>query len=207
MIGLQPGELFIVLVVSLLRFVVPVLLVAFIAYLLWRNLKRRDDRGQTDSAAVASSAVASESSPLLKCISARGLDDELVARGLSERERAVLQGVCAGKTLAALADELDVSRSTVGTYCTRAYEKLDVDSKEAAQKELTRLRCKRPLMTAGLSEREAEVAALAADGMSDADIAAKLVISEATVGSHLQQAYAKLGVHSRSELAGLVKDI
>ena len=207
MLGLQPGELLVVLIVYLLRFVVPVLLVAFIAYLLWRNFKRRDDQAQADGAAGALNAATSESPSLLARISAHGLDDELVARGLSERERAVLQGVCAGKTLAALADELDVSRSTVGTYCTRAYEKLGVDSKETAQKELARLSCKRLLMTTGLSEREAEAAVLAADGMSDADIAAKLVISEATVGSHLQQTYAKLGIHSRSELAGLVKGI
>lgn len=205
MLGLQPSELFIVLIVSLLRFVIPVLLAVFLGYRLWSYLKRRDGLKRSDAVSGALGTAPSESPSLLVCISAHGLDDELAARGLSERERTVLQGVCAGKTLAALAEELGVSRSTVGTYCTRAYEKLGVDSKEAVQKELARLSCKHLLAAAGLSEREAEVAAFAADDVSVADIAAELVLSEATVSSHLQHAYAKLGVHSRSELLTMLR--
>lgn len=207
MIGLQPGELGVVLVISLLRFIVPALLVAFVAYLLWRNLKRRDEQKRADVGTETSHATPSETPSLMACISSHGLDDELTAHGLSERERSVLQGVCAGKTLSVLADEVGVSRSTAGTYCTRAYEKLGVASKEEAQKELARLSCKRLLTTAGLSEREAEVAAFAADDLSAADIAAELVLSEATVSSHLQHAYTKLGVHSRSELLAMLRDV
>ena len=205
MLGLQPSELFIVLIVSMLRFVIPVLIAVFLGYRLWSYLKRRDGLKRPDAVSGALGTAPPESPSLLACISAHGLDDELAARGLSERERTVLQGVCAGKTLAALAEELGVSRSTVGTYCTRAYEKLGVDSKEAVQKELARLSCKHLLAAAGLSEREAEVAAFAADDVSVADIAAELVLSEATVSSHLQHAYAKLGVHSRSELLTMLR--
>jgi DNA-binding CsgD family transcriptional regulator len=51
-----------------------------------------------------------------------------------------------------------------------------------------------------LSPRERQVLALVAEGFSDANVAARLAITEATVGSHLQRIFRKLGVHSRVEL-------
>lgn len=53
-----------------------------------------------------------------------------------------------------------------------------------------------------LSRREHEVAALAASGLGNAEIAERLVLSVRTVESHLYRAYAKLGVERREELAG-----
>jgi DNA-binding NarL/FixJ family response regulator len=50
----------------------------------------------------------------------------------------------------------------------------------------------------GLTAREAEVLRLVASGKTDRDIAVELVISEHTVGRHLQNMYAKLGVTSRA---------
>lgn len=50
-----------------------------------------------------------------------------------------------------------------------------------------------------LSDRELEVLALAARGMSNAQIASRLYISEGTVKRHLTNVYAKLGVASRVE--------
>jgi len=50
----------------------------------------------------------------------------------------------------------------------------------------------------GLTPREAEVLRLVAAGKTNRDIAVELVISEHTVGRHLQNMYAKLGVSSRS---------
>jgi DNA-binding CsgD family transcriptional regulator len=52
-----------------------------------------------------------------------------------------------------------------------------------------------------LSAREREIVALVVEGLSDLNIAARLSIREATVGSHLHRVYRKLGVHSRVELA------
>lgn len=53
----------------------------------------------------------------------------------------------------------------------------------------------------GLSERQAEVARLAAEGLSNAMIAEQLHISPSTVKHHLHSAYRQLGVRGRAELA------
>jgi DNA-binding NarL/FixJ family response regulator len=55
-----------------------------------------------------------------------------------------------------------------------------------------------------LTAREAEVAALVADGWTNADVAASLGMSEATVKTHLTKVYAKIGVRSRTQLAVLL---
>ncbi|KOV84156.1 LuxR C-terminal-related transcriptional regulator [Nocardia sp. NRRL S-836] len=53
----------------------------------------------------------------------------------------------------------------------------------------------------GLTRREREVAGLAARGMTNREIAESLVISVRTVDNHLSNAYAKLGIGTRAELA------
>ncbi len=57
-----------------------------------------------------------------------------------------------------------------------------------------------PTGDAALSRREREIRGLVVEGFSDANIAARLAITEATVGSHLASIFRKLGVHSRVEL-------
>lgn len=61
----------------------------------------------------------------------------------------------------------------------------------------------RLLVQAGLTEREAQVARLAADGAPNAAIARALNISQATVKTHLNRIYGKLAVRSRTQLAVL----
>ncbi|MBW0118857.1 ATP-binding protein [Pseudonocardia abyssalis] len=53
----------------------------------------------------------------------------------------------------------------------------------------------------GLSAREAEVAALVAEGLSNRGIAQRLVISERTAGNHVAHILTKLGFTSRSQIA------
>lgn len=53
----------------------------------------------------------------------------------------------------------------------------------------------------GLSAREAEVARLVADGLTNRQIAARLVISERTAGNHVAHILTKLGFTSRSQIA------
>lgn len=55
-----------------------------------------------------------------------------------------------------------------------------------------------------LTARETEVARLSCDGLSKAEMAAKLGVSVNTVRWHAQNAYAKLGVHNVSELLALL---
>jgi DNA-binding CsgD family transcriptional regulator len=55
-----------------------------------------------------------------------------------------------------------------------------------------------------LTRRERDIARLAAEGRTNAEIADRLRVSVRTVEGHLYQAFAKLGVTRRSDLAGLV---
>jgi DNA-binding CsgD family transcriptional regulator len=49
-----------------------------------------------------------------------------------------------------------------------------------------------------LTRREHEIIGLVAEGLTNAQIAARLWISGGTVRRHLENAYAKLGVHTRT---------
>jgi DNA-binding CsgD family transcriptional regulator/uncharacterized protein HemY len=56
---------------------------------------------------------------------------------------------------------------------------------------------------AGLTVREVEVLRLVAQGLTDAEVAARLYVSRRTVGGHLTSIYTKLGVSSRVEATRL----
>jgi DNA-binding CsgD family transcriptional regulator len=57
-----------------------------------------------------------------------------------------------------------------------------------------------------LTPQELQIVRLAAQGLSNRDIAAQLFLSPRTVGYHLYKAYPKLGVAARSELPDFVYD-
>ncbi len=56
-----------------------------------------------------------------------------------------------------------------------------------------------------LTTREAEVAGLVAEGASNQEVADRLFLTVATVKTHLYNAFEKLGVNSRTELAALYR--
>jgi DNA-binding NarL/FixJ family response regulator len=62
----------------------------------------------------------------------------------------------------------------------------------------------RRLSPDALTAREREIASLVADGLSNHDIADRLVITEGTVEVHVKHVLGKLGFRSRTQVAGWV---
>jgi DNA-binding CsgD family transcriptional regulator len=74
---------------------------------------------------------------------------------------------------------------------------------ETARAELARVGARRPAPPGDLTDTERRVARLAAQGLSNKEIARSLVVTVSTVEFHLRNAYAKLGIRSRVQLAGV----
>jgi DNA-binding CsgD family transcriptional regulator len=72
---------------------------------------------------------------------------------------------------------------------------------ERARSELARVGARRPRPKGALTPTEQRVARLAAEGLSNKEIAADLFVTVHTVEAHLSHVYAKLGVRSRGQLA------
>jgi CRP-like cAMP-binding protein len=60
------------------------------------------------------------------------------------------------------------------------------------------------MQEAGLTQREADVARLICEGLSDKEIARKLNLSPHTVKDHLKKVYSKFRVHARTQLVSLM---
>jgi DNA-binding CsgD family transcriptional regulator len=74
-----------------------------------------------------------------------------------------------------------------------------------AQSELQRVAARPPAPQGALTSTEDRVARLAAEGLSNKQIAAKLVVTVNTVEKHLSHAYEKLGIRSRGQLAARLR--
>ena len=57
-----------------------------------------------------------------------------------------------------------------------------------------------------LTRREHQVVLLVAEGLTNAEIARTLWISPGTVRRHLENAFAKLGVHTRTAAVARIRD-
>jgi DNA-binding CsgD family transcriptional regulator len=80
---------------------------------------------------------------------------------------------------------------------------------ERARQELRasgeRLQRREPDTRDRLTPQELQIAQLAADGLSNPEIAERLFLSARTVESHLYRAFPKLGITARSELGHVLK--
>jgi DNA-binding NarL/FixJ family response regulator len=76
-----------------------------------------------------------------------------------------------------------------------------VTGSEAASSSQATTLAQPPIYPAGLTVREVEVLRLVAMGLTDAQVAERLVISRRTVNSHLYSIYSKLDVTTRTAAA------
>jgi DNA-binding NarL/FixJ family response regulator len=134
---------------------------------------------------------------VLAHLEALAADDGSALEGVAERfaERGLNVEAAESAALAAVAHR----RAGIPAAATRAA------SRSAALAE-TCEGTRTPAMSgtptpAGLSRREGEVARLAAAGLSNSEIAARLGLSVRTVESHLYQVFAKLGLDHRDQIA------
>jgi DNA-binding NarL/FixJ family response regulator len=110
-------------------------------------------------------------------------------------DRSVLEALRAGArgflTKDAGADEIERAIEAV----VRGEAAID----PAVQHHLVEAVAATPELPHGLTPREAEVLALIAEGLSNTEIAARLVVSEATVKSHINHLFTKTGVRDRAQ--------
>ena len=60
------------------------------------------------------------------------------------------------------------------------------------------------MLLAGLSDREAGILSLVAEGLSNKEVAKRLALQEKTVKHHMTRVFAKLNVRNRTEAALLM---
>ncbi|MFD6171593.1 helix-turn-helix domain-containing protein [Streptomyces coeruleorubidus] len=64
-----------------------------------------------------------------------------------------------------------------------------------------------PEAVSGLTPQELQIAQLAAEGLTNRDIGARLHLSPRTIGFHLHKIFPKLGVTGRAQLRDALGDV
>ena len=109
-----------------------------------------------------------------------GASGFLLKDATREQLTGAIRAVCAGETLLAPA----ITRRLIEDFCRGPAPATPAGS-----------------ATGGLTEREREVVRLIAAGLSNAEIAASLYLSEATIKSHITRILARLGLRDRVQIA------
>jgi len=95
-------------------------------------------------------------------------------------------------------DPLDPARAAEVLRDEVAAGRVDADAASAVLKAAGQRASVRRAWPGGLTDREAEILALVARGLSNREIASRLVVAPKTVSNHVEHIYTKLGVKSRA---------
>ena len=101
-----------------------------------------------------------------------------------------------GKRRKEARDQLSAATSGFAAVGAKAWEQRARDELRAAGARLPRL-----ASGSALTPQEQRIASLVVDGLSNKEIATRLVVSPKTVEGHLRNIFAKLGVKSRTQVA------
>jgi DNA-binding NarL/FixJ family response regulator len=136
---------------------------------------------------------ARDATPILTAVRRAGRSIRVLSIGVRDGETAPNVDGCVCGSLPAWATPEEVVAAVRVAAAGFALSRADAvgqvlplpgDGRESAQRD-------------GLSDRECDVLALVAQGMSNAEIAADLTVSEHTVKSHMQNLLSKLGLRNR----------
>jgi HD-GYP domain-containing protein (c-di-GMP phosphodiesterase class II) len=94
-------------------------------------------------------------------------------------------------------EALSAERAAAELRCEVKNSRLDADAVEAVLAAAGHRTSRRAPGPAGLTRREVDVLVLLARGLSNKEIARRLVISPKTAGNHVEHIYAKIGVGNR----------
>ncbi|WP_459973705.1 helix-turn-helix transcriptional regulator [Mycobacterium sp. MUNTM1] len=131
------------------------------------------------------------------------------ARGLAQRDGDLLDAAARlFADLGALACAADTSAQAAGEHARRGDRGKRYESSVWAHALAKRCELRTPATEAAMcplpfSDRERQIVTLVAAGLSNRDIAERLVLSVRTVEGHLYRLFTKLGVNSREQLAQL----
>jgi NarL family two-component system response regulator LiaR len=148
------------------------------------------DMVMPDTNGADATRIIREASPHIQVIALTSFQDQgLIRKALQSGAIGYLLKNVSAKELVQAIRNAHAGRSTLAPEATEALI-------GAMRKEIERSHY-------GLTDREQEVLALMADGLSNAEIAEQLVISVATVKFHVRGILSKLGVSSRTEAVSL----
>ena len=148
------------------------------------------DMVMPDIDGAAATRLIREQTPSVQVIALTSFQDkDLIERALQAGAIGYLLKNVSAEELARAIREAHAGRTTLAPEATEAL--IDVTRQRASQVDY------------GLTERERQVLALLADGLSNAEIAEKLVVSVATVKFHVRGILSRLGVANRNEAIAL----
>jgi DNA-binding NarL/FixJ family response regulator len=123
---------------------------------------------------------------------------------LTPRQRETLAAALDGDATGDVAARLGLSEVTVRRHLSEALQRLGADGRDAFSVPAPVLHAEPARNDAGqLSAREREVLRLTADGLTNREIAGRLVVAETTVKNHIARITQRLGARSRTAAVAL----